>query len=270
MGSIPPIEAVDEIGSTNAGLMARGRAGAQHGTAIRAAVQTAGRGRRDHAWRSPAGGLYLSVLIRPHVAPRLLPGLPVACALGALGSLRDAGAKGALLKWPNDVIVGDRKLAGILTELGGLGGGAFAVCGIGVNVVRARADPDDARMRAGLALRPVSLTECAGEGGPCDLGALAERVRAGILASASSWEHGLVGEGGGAEPLTGIVDGYNAHLAFMGEPVTVFAVDGAPAARGLFRGVDAQGHALVDLDGGRRAAYDAAAVSIRPRRRAGA
>ncbi|MFR3451546.1 MAG: hypothetical protein ACLTSX_08070 [Collinsella sp.] len=64
---------VDEIGSTNAEMKRRGREGAPHGAALRARVQTAGRGQRTHVGASPAGGLYLSVLLRPDVSATALP-----------------------------------------------------------------------------------------------------------------------------------------------------------------------------------------------------
>ncbi|MFR3451545.1 MAG: biotin--[acetyl-CoA-carboxylase] ligase [Collinsella sp.] len=66
--------------------------------------------------------------------PPRCPLLPVACAMGAMGALREAGCPGARLKWPNDIVVGGRKLAGVLTELAMSDEGAFAVCGIGVNI----------------------------------------------------------------------------------------------------------------------------------------
>lgn len=128
------IEVFDELESTNAAMKARGRAGALHGAALRARVQTAGRGQRAHTWSSPEGGLYLSILIRPEVPRDALPGLPVACALGALRALREAGCPRASLKWPNDIVVGRRKLAGMLTELSSSKEGVFAVYGIGVNM----------------------------------------------------------------------------------------------------------------------------------------
>lgn len=128
------IEVFDELESTNAAMKARGRAGASHGAALRARVQTAGRGQRAHTWSSPEGGLYLSILIRPEVPRDALPGLPVACALGALRALREAGCPRASLKWPNDIVVGRRKLAGMLTELSSSKEGVFAVYGIGVNM----------------------------------------------------------------------------------------------------------------------------------------
>ena len=256
---LPPIEVLDEVASTNALMMERGRAGAAHGAAVRARVQTAGRGRRAHGWSSPEGGLYLSVLIRPQVASARLPGLPVACALGIVDALRSVGCSRARLKWPNDVVFGRAKLAGILTELGQGDAGAFAVCGVGVNMhVPKAAVAPGALVPAGLA---TSLDAgCA----LLDLDELAERVRVGILDAVGSWERGLVGCSEDTPPLTGIVDAYNECLAFRGERVSVFAVDGAKVVDGTLLGVDDEGHALVENRSGRVSLLDASLVSIRP------
>ena len=126
-----PVEVLDEVGSTNAELMSRALAGAPHGAALRARVQTAGRGRRTHNWASPEGGLYLSILIKPSVPDRVLPGLPVAFALGVVHALVGIGCAGIKLKWPNDIICTRGKLGGILVELKHSMGEALAVCGLG-------------------------------------------------------------------------------------------------------------------------------------------
>ena len=77
------IRVLDEVGSTNDEALSLGRAGAAHGLAVAARRQTAGRGRRGHAWDSPAGNLYLSVVLRPNVGPERLSGLAAVCGLGA-------------------------------------------------------------------------------------------------------------------------------------------------------------------------------------------
>lgn len=260
MEVLPPIEVLDEVESTNALMMARGRAGAVHGAAVRARVQTAGRGRRAHAWSSPEGGLYLSVLIRPQVASAQLPGLPVACALGIAGALRAVGCSRAQLKWPNDVVVGRVKLAGILTELAWGDAGPFAVCGVGVNMRM----PEEAAIAPG-ALTPVGLETSLDAGYTLpNLDELAERVRAGILDAERAWEHGLADGGDHAAPLAGIVNAYNERLAFRGERVSVFAIDGAKVCDGMLMGVNEEGCALVRDDAGAVRPLDASLVSIRP------
>lgn len=264
LGQLPPIEVLDEVGSTNAELLERAHAGAPYGAAIRARVQTAGRGRRDHRWSSPKGGLYLSVLIRPRVAPAQLPGLPVACALGVVDALQSSGCSRARLKWPNDVVVGRAKLAGILTELGHDEQGPVAVCGVGINM----RSPDEGGMAAGTyssALPPTGMAAALDAGfAPPSLEALSAVVHVGIADAAERWEHELLGRGAGASPLAPLVAAYNDRLAFRGERVSVLAIDGPEVARGVLLCVDEWGYAMVEDDAGQVLRLDAAQASIRP------
>lgn len=265
------IEVLNELPSTNAELLARGRAGALHGAAIRARLQTAGRGQRAHAWASPDGGLYLSVLIRLDVPAEALPGLPVACALGILRALHGVGCTSARLKWPNDVVCGFSKLAGILTELGTSDAGVFAVCGVGVNMVRPMLSVDIGAVRS---LSPAGLSEeLAKLGHPLpDIDELAEQIRVEILHSIARWSVLVAhrAEGEAAAPLAELLEAYNEVLAFVSQPVTVYAIDGEAEASGVFRGVDGHGRALVECEPGVVAAYSSADVSIRPHRPMGA
>ena len=135
------LKVVDVTTSTNDDAREAARAGALHGSAVAAHVQTAGRGRRGHVWESPRGSLYLSCVLRPSVPMHFFTGLPAVCALGVLDCLRDdLGIAQAALKWPNDIIAGSSKLAGILGEAGSSAMGTFAVCGVGVNVASTTAD----------------------------------------------------------------------------------------------------------------------------------
>jgi len=111
-----------------------GMRGAPHGTAVLAEEQTAGRGRDGRTWRSPAGGVWLGLLLRPgHVelgALSIRAGLVVADAVDEL-----LGAPAARLKWPNDVLLDDRKLAGVLCEMRWQGEAPeWLALGVGVNV----------------------------------------------------------------------------------------------------------------------------------------
>jgi BirA family transcriptional regulator, biotin operon repressor / biotin---[acetyl-CoA-carboxylase] ligase len=104
-------------GSTNADAMATARQGAPGGSVYLADEQTAGRGRSNHGWDSPAGdGLYLSVLLRPQIPAVRLPLLPLAAGLAAVEGIRAAAGVTADLRWPNDLLIGDRKAGGILVE----------------------------------------------------------------------------------------------------------------------------------------------------------
>jgi BirA family transcriptional regulator, biotin operon repressor / biotin---[acetyl-CoA-carboxylase] ligase len=126
---------------------------APHGVVIGADEQTSGRGRRGTRWASPAGaGLYFSFVARPanpkEGVPATLPLLTLAAGVGVREGVQAATGLSADLKWPNDVIIGKRKLAGILAEGVAIGSAHQAVIiGVGVNVQEA-AYPRDVELRA--------------------------------------------------------------------------------------------------------------------------
>jgi BirA family biotin operon repressor/biotin-[acetyl-CoA-carboxylase] ligase len=129
------IEHFDVIDSTNTWVGERAREGAPEGLVAVADFQSAGRGRLDRRWESPPGAsLLCSILLRPDVAPDQLQ-LVVACvALAARAALvRLSGVRPAL-KWPNDLIVGDAKIAGLLAEIVAVDERLAVVVGIGVNL----------------------------------------------------------------------------------------------------------------------------------------
>ncbi len=125
------------LGSTNDVLKQMSEA--PEFTCVVAGEQTAGRGRRDRVWHSsPGDGLYLSVLLRPTIsagASAKIPLLSLMTAVAVAEIVTDFGVSGVDIKWPNDVLVNDRKLSGILTESGSTGAGdARVIVGIGVNL----------------------------------------------------------------------------------------------------------------------------------------
>jgi BirA family biotin operon repressor/biotin-[acetyl-CoA-carboxylase] ligase len=111
------VRTVAETGSTNADLVAAAAAGEPHGLVLVAERQTAGRGRLDRSWDAPPGtGLTFSVLLRPAVPAARLGWLPLLTGLAVSEAVAEATGVRARLKWPNDVVVEDRKLAGVLAE----------------------------------------------------------------------------------------------------------------------------------------------------------
>jgi BirA family transcriptional regulator, biotin operon repressor / biotin---[acetyl-CoA-carboxylase] ligase len=126
------VEVVDESPSTNAALAARARSGAAEGLVLVAEHQTAGRGRLDRVWLTPPrAALTFSVLLRPAVDDRWWPWLPLLTGVAVVEAVRAAGGPVCSLKWPNDVLVDGRKLAGVLAE--GRPQEGWAIIGIGVN-----------------------------------------------------------------------------------------------------------------------------------------
>jgi BirA family biotin operon repressor/biotin-[acetyl-CoA-carboxylase] ligase len=127
------VEYHDSLPSTNA----RARDLATEGetdVAVVANEQTGGRGRLDRTWHSPPGGILLSVLCRPDLPPAHAPVLTLAAAVAVAETAQKHGVD-AGIKWPNDVLVGEEKLAGVLTEMEGEADRvAWVVVGIGINV----------------------------------------------------------------------------------------------------------------------------------------
>ena len=128
-------EVVTTIPSTNAELVRRAETASVDGAVLTAEVQTAGRGRRGREWLSPFGrNLAVSLGVAIDRPPAQVGALGLAVGLGVHDALTEAGAPGVQLKWPNDVLLGGRKVAGILVELVRLGPVVEVVIGIGVNV----------------------------------------------------------------------------------------------------------------------------------------
>ena len=149
------IELRDQINSTNREAVALAHAGVEHGTVVVADSQTEGRGRLSRQWFSPPDvNLYCSIVIRKSIdADRLaewLSWLPLMTALAAAESIETVAAASVAMKWPNDLLIAERKVGGILCESGTLARSEpFQVIGIGLNVNGERNDfPEDLRETA--------------------------------------------------------------------------------------------------------------------------
>jgi BirA family transcriptional regulator, biotin operon repressor / biotin---[acetyl-CoA-carboxylase] ligase len=146
------IELHARLDSTNHEAVALGQAGVEHGTLVLADAQTAGRGRMARTWFSPPGlNLYGSLVIRITVDAQhfaaWLSWLPLMAALGTAEAIETVGSVRTAVKWPNDLLISERKVGGILCESGTASGvGPFQVIGIGINVNGVREDfPADLR-----------------------------------------------------------------------------------------------------------------------------
>ena len=131
-----------ESPSTNAELTGRARDGEPAGLVLVTEHQTAGRGRLDRTWVTPPrAALTFSVLVRPDaITPARWPWLPLLTGMAVVDGVRRAVGVEALLKWPNDVLVAERKVAGILVERVDGPAGPAAVVGVGVNVSSTRGE----------------------------------------------------------------------------------------------------------------------------------
>ena len=129
------VEHFADIDSTNTWTVARALEGANEGVVAFADFQSAGRGRLDRTWESPPGAsLLCSILLRPNIGADQLQLVAASVALAARAALVRLCGVRPLLKWPNDLIVGDSKIAGLLAELVSNERGTAVVVGIGVNL----------------------------------------------------------------------------------------------------------------------------------------
>jgi len=139
-----------ELDSTQRACRELARAGAPEGTVVIAERQTAGRGRLGRQWHSPAGlNLYCSILLRPPLAPAAVPAIALVAGAAVAAAVAQEGLRPAI-KWPNDVLIDGRKIAGILTEMDAeLDRVHHVIAGIGVNLNAPRsAFPPALRIKA--------------------------------------------------------------------------------------------------------------------------
>ncbi|MFA0997813.1 MULTISPECIES: bifunctional biotin--[acetyl-CoA-carboxylase] ligase/biotin operon repressor BirA [Pseudomonas syringae group] len=202
------VRTYDSIDSTNAEASRLIALGAPMPLLVVAEQQTAGRGRRGRKWVSPfAENLYYSLVLRIDGGMRQLEGLSLLVGLAVMNVLRDMGVQGAGLKWPNDVLVGRQKIAGILLELiGDPADVCHVIIGIGVNV----------NMRASTEVDQLWTSVRLQTGTPADRNIIAARISAqleallavhrqeGFLAFQKEWERGHLWQGAAVKLLSGI------------------------------------------------------------------
>lgn len=235
------VEVLPEAASTNAILAERARAGADEAVLV-TEHQTAGRGRLDRAWHTPARtALTFSVLRRPDLPPARWPWLPLLTGYAVHAALADR-VPAVGLKWPNDVLVGDRKVAGILLERVETPTGPAAVIGIGLNV-----DLDRAELPVPTA---TSLS--------LELGAPPDRTA--LLAD-------LLGSLDRAWPLLEQPDrlrsSYSGACVTIGQEVRVHLPSGEEFV-GTAEAVDEHGQLVVRTPAGKRAVAAGDVVHVRP------
>jgi BirA family biotin operon repressor/biotin-[acetyl-CoA-carboxylase] ligase len=227
-------------GSTNDNALLAARSGAPHGSLFVADEQTAGRGRRGNAWlAAPGESLLFSLLLRPKLELSRASALTLAVGLALRDAVGPLLLDTALIKWPNDLYVNDRKLAGILVESQLQGEHLQAVVvGVGLNVASRDFPPEIAARATSLALlgagqveRETLLQEM--------LNAIARRLDAYQVAG-----------------VAGILDELNAADALSGKRVRVDARDG------IGRGLDEQGRLLLEDDAGAVHAIVAGTVEL--------
>ena len=224
--------------------------GGADGLVVVAGTQTAGRGRTGRRWVSPPGGLWMSVVAEPGPPAGAATLVPLAAALALADAVRDAAGIEADLKWPNDLLVGGRKVAGILVDAtAGISGGRMdsVIVGIGVNLAVDAAEIDAAagepRGHAGAAALAPPRGGRGGQEGP-DPALLARAFLARLESELGGLARGGGGGGGGpGDEAGGVARRWAARSSMIGCEVEVEC--GERTIRGTAAGLDPDGALLV-------------------------
>jgi BirA family biotin operon repressor/biotin-[acetyl-CoA-carboxylase] ligase len=251
-GPYATLDVVSATGSTNADLVSAAGNGAADRTVLIAEQQTAGRGRRARTWVSPAGsGVYLSVLVRPsNVPPARLGTLSMVAGLALMHVARETAEVDAVLKWPNDLLVGAgrTKAAGVLSEVVPDSAGQAAVVGVGFNVT---ALPDGVEPGPG-GLPAGSFAEVGAK--VTDRTELTASFLRAFVELEAAWR---LADGDVAR--SGVLTGYREACGTIGQRVRAELPDGT-SVTGTAVDVDEDGHLLLKLDDGTPKAVSAADV----------
>lgn len=214
------------LGSTMDAAREAALAGADEGTVVIADEQTAGRGRLRRTWFSPRGNIALSVILRPSRSE--LSSMVMLAALAAAGAIESASGLSAGIKWPNDILVGGRKVCGILIETDA-GGCGYSIIGVGINV---NLDP---AQYAEIEATATSLSREAGK--PVSRLAVAR-----LLLEEMDGLYRRLKSG------ASLVEDWRQKLVTLGRPVTVASPEGS--YEGVAETVDVDGSLMVRLGDG--------------------
>ena len=238
----------DTIDSTNTRAKEMAAAGLPHGTVLVAGHQTAGRGRLGRSFQSPAGlGVYMSVILRPNCPPEKLMHLTCAAAVAMCDAVEHAALIRPGIKWTNDLVLGSRKIAGILTELSvdaKTGLVDYAVVGIGINCRQRLTDfPEEIQGFAGslsMALdREISIAP----------------VAAAMIDSLCTMSRDMFA------PIEVLMERYRGDCITVGRDISLLRGD--TVRHGHAIGVDDLGALLVRFPDGHVEAVNSGEVSIR-------
>ena len=220
----PKILRYDSLPSTNNEAARWANLGAEEGLAVVAEEQTAGRGRLQRTWVSPKGaGLYCSVLLRPQFPQEYWPLITFVAALSVSDALLQVCALKTDIKWPNDLLAGERKICGVLAEVVDTELGRAIVLGMGVNVTQ-QAFPEEL---AGVATSVEEATGQQYERGP---------ILHFLLNALCRW-YGLLHEADGNEK---IVAEWMSRSSYAEEKL-VKVVNGEDTVTGITRGLEPDG-----------------------------
>lgn len=242
------IQVYEQIDSTNTLVKELGRQGAAQGTVVIADRQTAGRGRLGRSFLSPGGvGVYLSVLLRPHVKPGEIMHLTCAVGEAMCDAVENAAGIRPGIKWANDLVIGKQKLGGILTELS-LDPKTqlvdFVVIGIGINCGQEKSDFDES-------IRGMATSLHLATGRQVDR----NRVAAEMIRQLEILNSNLLTE------KEAVMSRYAKDCVTIGQDIQV--VRGEERRSGKAVGLDSEGGLMVEYPDGTRVSVSSGEVSIR-------
>ncbi len=207
--------------------------GPREGFYVAARVQTAGRGRMGREWVSPPGGLWFTLALPIPEDPRRFQGVSLVAGLAAAEGVEEAAGIRCSVKWPNDLLAGDRKFCGILCEMVLGPPGSLLLVGIGID-----ANFTPSLLGENLLHPATTLLEITGR--ETDLEDLLEKVGERLEAALAGMRTS------GLEPF---LSPLRERLAYLGENVEIH-LPGGEIRKGVFHGVDSQGRALLRRAGG--------------------
>ena len=237
---------VPEIDSTNIYAGRLGNEGAPHGTMVVSDKQTAGKGRRGRTWDSPAGeNIYLSLLLRPEIAPDKASMLTLVMALAVAEGIREETGADPRIKWPNDIVLDGKKVCGILTEMHAeIGRIHHVVIGVGINVNGSHFPKEIQETATSLFLQIGK-----------------KQNRAVLIVRIMERFEALYEQFADNGDLSGLLGDYNRLLVNVNRLVRV--LDPKTAYEGVALGVNEKGELLVRTDDGRVHEVYSGEVSVR-------
>ncbi len=241
-----------ETDSTNNQAKAAGEAGAVHGTLFVADRQDAGKGRRGRTWESPSGtSIYMSLLLRPQIAPSQASMLTLVMGLAVAEAIRAVADLPAQIKWPNDIVLEDakggavRKVCGILTELSTeIEAINYVVIGVGINVNQTSFDGELARTATSLRMETGKNLH------------RSELIEAVLARFEIKYETFLK-----TKDMSGLADAYNALLINGDRDVKILEPQGDYEAHAI--GINSRGELVVRMPDGEKRQVYAGEVSVR-------
>ena len=234
--------------STTLRINQAGDEGAPHGTLAVADRQTAGRGRRGRTWESPAGSsIYMSILLRPEIAPNKASMLTLVMALSVVEGIQECigNDRDIQIKWPNDIIINGKKLAGILTEMSSqIDYINHVTVGVGINVNTTDFPKEIAQTATSLRIECGHTVK-----------------RAPVIAAVMEWWEENYETFLETEDLSGLLDRYNALLVNCDRDVQIIGAKETYQAHAI--GIDHTGELIVRREDGSIEKINAGEVSVR-------